>query len=130
MHGWSGTSFGVPSVGASAERSKRVDARDTCLFAQMTGDRNPLHFDEEIARGSLFGGLIVQGGVTSGILNAVVAENLPGPGSVFLSVNWDFVKPVYVGDTITGSVEVTRVRDDKPICELATGPQSEWRDLP
>jgi acyl dehydratase len=88
MHRWSGMLLGMPADGASAERSKRIDARDTSLFAEMTGDRNPLHFDEELPRGSLFGGLIVQGGVTSGILNAVVAENLPGPGSVFLSVNY------------------------------------------
>src|SRR6266516_4695893 len=102
MQRWSATLLGMPREGASAERSKRVDARDTCLFAEMTGDRNPLHFDDEIARGSLFGGLIVQGGAISGILNALIAEKLPGPGSVFLSVNWACAKPVYVGDTITG----------------------------
>ncbi len=73
-----------------------------------------------MARESLFGGLIVQGGVTSGILNALVAEDLPGPGSVFLGVEWQFVKAVYVGDTITGRVEVTHVRQDKPICKLTT----------
>jgi acyl dehydratase len=58
--------------------------------------------------------------VTSGILNAVVAEDLPGPGSVFLSVEWQFVKAVYIGDTITGRVEVTDVREDKPVCKLVT----------
>jgi acyl dehydratase len=110
----------MPREGASAERSKFVDSHDVGLYAEMTGDRNPLHFDEDAARESIFGGLIVQGGVTSGILNALVAEDLPGPGSVFLGVEWKFVKPVYVGDTITGRVEVARVRDDKPICHLVT----------
>lgn len=118
--GWSGTLRGMPREGASAERSKSVGHRDIGLFTSITGDRNPLHFDEDAARESLFGGLIVQGGVTSGILNAIVAEELPGPGSVFLSVEWQFVKAVYVGDTITGRVEVTHVRADKPICKLAT----------
>src|SRR5579862_4264298 len=110
----------MPAVGASAERSKTVGMREIELFTEITGDRNPLHYDEEAARKSLFGGLIVQGGVTSGILNAVVAEDLPGPGSVFLSVEWQFIKAVHVGDTITGRVEVSNVREDKPVCKLVT----------
>jgi acyl dehydratase len=117
---WSATLNGMPREGACAERSRVVDTREVDLFAAMSGDRNPLHFDEDAARQSLFGGLIVQGGVTSGILNALVAEDLPGPGSVFLGVEWKFVKAVYIGDTITGRVEVARVRADKPICELVT----------
>jgi acyl dehydratase len=119
-NGWSRTLRGMPHKGASAERTRYVGERDVELFTQMTGDRNPLHFDLELARDSVFGGLIVQGGVTSGILNAVVAEDLPGPGSVFLSVEWQFVKAVYVGDTITGRVEVSDVREDKPVCKLVT----------
>jgi acyl dehydratase len=115
----------MPREGASAERSRSVEQRDVYLFADMTGDRNPLHFDEDAARESRFGGVIVQGGVTSGILNAVVAQDLPGPGSVFLGVEWKFLKPVYIGDTITGRVEVTRVRDDKPICELVTSVRNQ-----
>lgn len=64
--------------------------------------------------------MIVQGGVTSGLLNAIVAEDLPGPGTVFLSVEWQFLKAVRVGEEITGQVEVTLVRDDKPVCTLRT----------
>jgi acyl dehydratase len=63
---------------------------------------------------------VVQGGVTSAILNAVVAEDLPGPGTVFLDVDWDFTAPVRPGDTIAGAVTVTDVREDKPITELET----------
>jgi acyl dehydratase len=70
-----------------------VTERDIELFTELTGDRNPLHYDEELAARSRFGGLIVQGGVTSGLLNAVVAEDLPGPGSVFLHVDWSFKAP-------------------------------------
>ena len=93
---------------------------DIELFSQMTGDRNPLHYDEDAANASRFGGIVVQGGVTSGLLNAVVAEDLPGPGSVFLNVNWDFKAPVKPGDTITATVEVLEQRKDKPITKLRT----------
>ena len=86
----------------------------------MTGDENPLHYDEELAARSRFGGLIVQGGVTSGLLNAVVAQDLPGPGSVFLHVDWSFRAPVSPGDEITAEVEVLEARPDKPITKLRT----------
>ena len=89
-------------------------------FTEISGDRNPLHYDEEVAKATRFGEIVVQGGVTSAILNAVVAEDLPGPGTVFLQVNWSFKAPVRPGDTITGLVEVLEVRADKPITKLRT----------
>ncbi len=94
--------------------------RDIELFTEITGDRNPLHYDEAAARSSRFGEIIVQGGVTSGILNAIVANELPGPGSVFLEANWRFTAPVRPGDEITGLVEVLEAREDKPITRLRT----------
>jgi acyl dehydratase len=97
-----------------------VSVRDIELFTEITGDRNPLHYDREAAEASPFGEIIVQGGVTSGILNALVAEELPGPGTVFLNANWDFKAPVRPGDEITGAVEVLEARDDKPITKLRT----------
>lgn len=111
---------GAPRVGQRAERSRLVSKRDIELFTELSGDRNPLHYDEEAARRSRFGQIVVQGGVTSAILNAVVAEDLPGPGTVFLHTDWSFRAPVRPGDTITGSVEVLEVREDKPITKLAT----------
>ena len=111
---------GVPRVGQRAERTRKVSARDIELFTAISGDRNPLHYDEQLASASKFGGIIVQGGVTSAILNAVVAEDLPGPGTVFLHVDWNFKAPVRPGDTITGAVEVLKARTDKPITELRT----------
>jgi len=117
---WARTIAGKPAVGAAAERTRRTSMRDIERFSEMTGDMNPLHYDAELAARSPFGGLIVQGGVTSGILNALVAEDLPGPGTVFLGVEWKFTKAVKVDEEITGRVEVTSVRDDKPICTLAT----------
>jgi acyl dehydratase len=110
----------VPEVGQTARRTRRVQARDIELFTELTGDRNPLHYDAEAAARSRFGGLIVQGGVTTGLLNAVVAEDLPGPGSVFLHVDWSFKAPVRPGEEITAEVEVVEVREDKPITRLRT----------
>lgn len=111
---------GMPSVGQKAQRTRTVEPEYVELFTEISGDRNPLHYDEAAAESSPFGELVVQGGVTSAILNAVVAEELPGPGTVFLRVEWDFTAPVRPADTITGAVEVTAVREDKPITELDT----------
>ena len=110
----------MAEAGATARRSRRISERDIELFTELSGDRNPLHYDEAAARRSRFGGLIVQGGVTSGLLNAVVAEDLPGPGSVFLHVDWSFKAPVRPGDEITAEVEVLETREDKPLTRLRT----------
>lgn len=115
-----GWPYGAPRVGQVAERSRQVSADDIRLFTEISGDRNPLHYDEAVAQASRFGEIVVQGGVTTAILNAVVAEDLPGPGSVFLRTEWDFRAPVRPGDTITGRVEVMGVRPDKPITTLRT----------
>ena len=127
-------------IGDSASRSRVISARDIELFTELSGDENPLHYDPDLARRSRFGGIVVQGGVTSGLLNAVVAEELPGPGSVFLEVAWRFRAPVRPGDVITARVEVTSVRQDKPVTGLATtitnqdgvvvldGTAAVWRD--
>ena len=110
----------TPQVGATASRSRTISARDIELFTELTGDRNPLHYDQQAAADSRFGGIIVQGGVTSGLLNAVVAEELPGPGTVFLHVDWHFKSPVRPGDEITAEVEVLEAREDKPLTRLRT----------
>lgn len=117
---WDQTLNGKPSVGLRARRSRQTSHEDIRNFSRMTGDYNPLHYDQGLAEASVFGRIIVQGGVTSGLLNAIIAEDLPGPGTVFLGVNWRFTSAVGVGEKITAEVEVTSVRDDKPICELAT----------
>lgn len=116
--GWKGVTNGRPQVGQTAERSRATRMSDIEAFTEMTGDRNPVHYDEELARKTPFGKLIVQGGVTTGILNAVVAEDLPGPGTVFLNTNLNFKKAVGINESITGRVEISSVRPDKPICQL------------
>ena len=111
---------GAPHVGQRAERTRAVSKRDIQLFTEISGDRNPIHYDEAIAEETRFGEIVVQGGITSAILNAVVAEDLPGPGTVFLKVDWSFKAPVRPGDQITGRAEVLEVRTDKPITKLRT----------
>jgi acyl dehydratase len=115
-----GNSKPMPEVGTIARRSRLLTGDDIVRFTEMTGDRNPLHYDAERAAATQFGGIIVQGGVTSGLLNAIVAEDLPGPGSVFLHVDWSFKAPGRPGDTITAEVEVIERRHDKPIVKLRT----------
>jgi acyl dehydratase len=110
----------LAEAGRIARRSRRITSRDIELFTELTGDRNPLHYDEDAANRSRFDGIIVQGGVTSGLLNAVVAGDLPGPGSVFLHVDWSFKAPVRPGDEITAEVEVLERREDKPLTRLRT----------
>jgi acyl dehydratase len=111
---------GAPRVGDAASLTRVVEADDIVRFTEISGDRNPVHYDAEVAARTRLGGIVVQGGVTSAILNAVVAQRLPGPGTVFLETQWRFLAPTRPGDTITGEVEVTSVRDDKPITHLVT----------
>lgn len=108
------------AVGQTAELTREVTSDDIEKFTDISGDKNPIHYDEQAAERSKFGEIVVQGGVTSAILNAVVAEELPGPGTVFLNVNWDFKAPVRPGDTITGRIEVVEAREDKPVTKMKT----------
>jgi acyl dehydratase len=104
--------------GQRARRSLTLTAEHVRLYSEITGDRNPLHFDEAFAAGTKFGRLVVQGGLTTGLLHALVAMDLPGPGSVFMSQQWKFTAPVYIGDTITAEAEVLKVHASKPVTQL------------
>ena len=106
------------SVGQTAERSLTITTESVKTFAELTGDYNPLHFDEAFAAGTKFGRLVAQGGLTTGILHALVAMDLPGPGTVFLSQSWKFTAPVYIGDTITAMAEILSVHATKPVTQL------------
>jgi len=105
--------------GQSASRSLPLTQKHVEMYAEITGDRNPLHFDADFASKTKFGKLVVQGGLTTGLLHALVAQDLPGPGTVFLSQNWKFTAPVFIGDTITADVAVKHVHESKPVCQLA-----------
>jgi acyl dehydratase len=105
-------------VGQRAQRTQTVTAREVELYAQITGDRNPLHFDETFAKGTRFGRLVAQGGIAAGMLNAIVAMDLPGAGTVFMSQSLRFLAPTYLGDTVTAEIEVLSLKPDKPVCQL------------
>jgi acyl dehydratase len=105
-------------VGQRATRSLTVTQRHVSQFAEMTGDYNPLHFDAAFTARTKFRHLVAQGGLTTGILHALVAMDMPGPGTVFLSQNWKFTAPVYIGDTIKGEVEIVSVHPSKPVTQL------------
>jgi acyl dehydratase len=105
-------------TGQRASRSLTVTADHVQKFAEISGDRNPLHFDAGFAAATKFGRLVVQGGLTTGLLHALVAMDMPGPGTVFLSQNWKFTAPVFIGDTITAHAEVMSVHTTKPVTQL------------
>lgn len=106
------------AVGRRASRSLTLTEEHVQAFAKMTGDYNPLHFDGAFAAKTKFKNLVVQGGLTTGLLHALVAMDMPGPGTVFLSQNWKFTAPVYIGDTVTGEAEVLSVHGSKPVTQL------------
>ncbi|HWS55548.1 MAG TPA: MaoC family dehydratase [Pyrinomonadaceae bacterium] len=107
-------------VGRSAEVSKTITDEDIEAFAALTGDRNPVHLDDEYAARSRFGRRIAHGMIGASLLSAVIANELPGRGSVYLSQSLRFTAPVYPGDTVTARVTVTRLREDKPVVTLET----------
>lgn len=106
------------SIGQKATRSIMFTADHVKTFAALSGDYNPLHFDESFASKTKFKRLVVQGGLTTGLLHALVAMDMPGPGTVFLSQNWKFTAPVFIGDTITAEAEVVSVHETKPVTQL------------
>lgn len=106
-------------AGQTAKRTMTLTAEHVRIYSELTGDRNPLHNDPEFTARTRFKELIVQGGLTTGLLHALVAMDLPGPGSVFLEQHWRFTGPVYIGDTITAEAEVKKVHATKPVANLA-----------
>jgi 3-hydroxybutyryl-CoA dehydratase len=107
-------------VGDSASISKTITDADIFAFAEVTGDHNPVHLNDEYAAKTRFGGRIAHGMLSASLISAVLANKLPGAGSVYLSQTLKFVKPVFPGDTVTARVTVTEIRDDKPIVKLET----------
>jgi acyl dehydratase len=106
------------SVGQIATRTLSLGEEHVRAYAEITGDYNPLHFDDAFAEGTRFGRRVVQGGLTTGLLHALVAMDMPGPGTVFLSQDWKFTAPVFIGDTLTARAEVLSVHASKPVTQL------------
>lgn len=106
------------SLGQKATRSITLTADHVKKFAELSGDYNPLHFDESFVSKTKFRRLVVQGGLTTGLLHALVAMDMPGPGTVFLSQNWKFTAPVFIDDSITAEATVINVHETKPVTQL------------
>lgn len=107
-------------VGQKATFSKTISEQDVATFAEIIGDKNPLHLDENYARGTRFGRRIAHGAFTMGLISAALGMELPGPGTVYLSQNIKFIKPVFLNDTITATVEITATRPDKGLLTFKT----------
>jgi len=106
------------TVGQKATREVIVTAEMVRAYAEITGDYNPLHFDEEFVARTRFKRPLAQGGITTGLLHALVAMDMPGPGSVFMRQNWSFPRPVYIGDSIRAEATVKSVRERRGVAEL------------
>lgn len=105
-------------IGQKATRTITLTPDHVKTFAKLSGDYNPLHFDESFVAKTKFKKLVVQGGLTTGLLHALVAMDMPDPGTVFLSQSWKFTAPVFIGDTITAEAEVISKHETKPVTQL------------
>lgn len=116
---WAKTRNGKPKVGDIIRAKYTLTQADTDVWAEISQDFNPLHFDDAAAKASVFGERIGHGGLVQAVLHGLGAQ-LPGPGSVFLGLEWRFLKHTRLGEEVEGEIEVLEVRDDKPICKIAT----------
>lgn len=116
-------------VGQKASRVTTVTAAAVRTYAELTGDQNPLHFDEDFVRGTRFGRLMGHGDITTGLLHALIATDLPGPGSVFARQNWSFPRPVYIGDTIRAEVTVMRANERRRFAELVIAVRNQHGEI-
>ena len=110
----------LPAVGTRATRERTITDDDIVRFAEVSGDRNPVHLDEEYAAHSPFGQRIAHGFLVGSLISAAIGMDLPGPGSIYLGQTLKFVAPVHIGDTVTVSVEVIKVREEKRLVTLRT----------
>jgi len=110
----------LPEIGQTASRTKHIADEDIRTFAALSGDTNSVHLDEEAARQSIFGQRVAHGMLTASLISAVLGCDLPGPGAIYLGQNLAFKAPVFIGDAVTASVEVTAIREDKGIVTLKT----------
>ncbi len=113
------------AVGEQATRTLTVTRQMVEAFAGITGDYNPLHFDEEFAAATRFERLVAQGGIATGLLHALVAMDLPGPGSVFMKQEWSFPNPVYIGDVITATGTITAAYPRRSMAKMEFGVENQ-----
>lgn len=107
-------------IGDSASTAKTISEADVYLFAGITGDHNPAHINEEASKKTAFGGRIAHGILSAGLISAVLAMKLPGPGTIYLGQELKFTKPVRFGDTVTATATVSEIIAEKNIVKLET----------
>src|SRR3954471_3631421 len=107
-------------VGDTAAYTQTISDREVRAFSELTGDRNPIHLDEDYARATRFGRRIAHGMLTASLISSVIANKLPGEGTIYLGQTLQFLAPVYLDDTVTACVTVLNIRADKPIATLET----------
>lgn len=112
-------------IGDSYSISKLFEEHEVLEFSQMSQDGNPIHFDDEYASTTRFQKKIVQGPFVASLIGGILGSHLPGPGTIYISQNTRFLKPVFVGEKVTASVQITRIRMDKPIMNLRTWVENE-----
>jgi 3-hydroxybutyryl-CoA dehydratase len=110
----------VLQIGSKATRTKTISAEDVETFARISGDNNPVHLDDDYAATTPFGRRIAHGMLTASLISALLANDLPGPGTIYLSQTLTFKAPVFLGETITATVEVTAYRENRRIATLKT----------
>lgn len=109
-----------PEIGQTATIEKTLDKQTVEAFASVSEDYNPIHLDEDFAKTTQFERPIVHGMLASSLVSGLLASKVPGAGSIYLGQSLKFVRPIFVGETVTAKVEVTSVRDDKPIAVIST----------
>ena len=110
----------LPAIGTHAALSRTITEDDILLFALVSGDHNPIHLDAEYAEKSLFGKRIAHGFLIGSLISAVLGNDMPGPGSIYLGQTLKFLAPIHIGDTVTVTVKVIAIREDKRIITLHT----------
>src|SRR5947209_13379807 len=110
----------LPAIGTQATLSRTITKDDILLFALVSGDHNPIHLDAEYAEKSLFGKRIAHGFLIGSLISAVLGNDMPGPGSIYLGQTLKFLAPIHIGDTVTVTVKVVAIREDKRIITLHT----------
>lgn len=123
------TKYSDLSIGQSAEVTHTVTEEDIKTFGDLSGDYNPLHFDEEWAKTTMFKGRIAHGLLSASFISTAIGMKLPGPGTIYLSQSMKFMGPVRIGDTITASVEVVALNDEKQRVTLKTVCTNQNQDV-
>ena len=110
----------TPKIGQQASITHSFSEQDVQDFARLSGDFNPIHIDSDFAKSTVFGQRIVHGMLVSSLFSNLLAEKVPGKGSIYLGQTFKFKKPVFFDQKITAKVEVLNVREDKPIVTMST----------